>query len=269
MGFDSSYDVHVRKGLIIDKPWISLILSGQKTWEMRSNVTSHRGWFGLIWKGMGTVYGVARLTDVGIALAPAEMIETFEYHQIPEAMIRSGEVSKWNVPWKMADVRRLPVPVRYKHKNGAVTWVEFDDGVSHAISAQLNRIFSDTPSRPVQPAESKPFSDETFPKSLGKVEITQGNIDHDHIYLRSFFDRFPHDAIGGSNKSSKAPRNILVDWGADSWIETDLDGSKKFFRARSWIASFFQANNARAGDTVSVEEMSPYRYRVRLHKRPA
>lgn len=54
----------VDKALIIADPWISLILSGQKDWEMRSTSASHRGWFGLVWKGLGAVYGVARLVDV-------------------------------------------------------------------------------------------------------------------------------------------------------------------------------------------------------------
>jgi hypothetical protein len=38
----------VGKGLVIDKPWISLILAGQKDREMRSTTASHRGWFALI-----------------------------------------------------------------------------------------------------------------------------------------------------------------------------------------------------------------------------
>ncbi|MBD8246954.1 ASCH domain-containing protein [Xanthomonas campestris] len=42
------------KGLVIDEPWISLILSGQKTWEMRSRATSIRGRIALIKKGSGT-----------------------------------------------------------------------------------------------------------------------------------------------------------------------------------------------------------------------
>lgn len=80
----------VRKGLVIDQPWISMILAGQKDWEMRSSSTSHRGWFGLIWKGMGSIYGVARLVDVGSKLDPDAMVAAFEHHQIPEELIRSG-----------------------------------------------------------------------------------------------------------------------------------------------------------------------------------
>ena len=51
------------KGLIIDEPWIGFILSGRKTWEMRSRNTQIRGRIGLIRKGSKMVVGVADLVD--------------------------------------------------------------------------------------------------------------------------------------------------------------------------------------------------------------
>src|SRR5947209_18338036 len=47
------------KALIIREPWIGHILSGAKTWEMRTSKTSLRGRIGLIRKGSGVVVGVA------------------------------------------------------------------------------------------------------------------------------------------------------------------------------------------------------------------
>lgn len=255
----------VDKALVIADPWISLILSGQKNWEMRSTSASHRGWFGLIWKGLGAVYGVARLVDVKPPQSPEQMIEAYERHRIPKEMIRSGEVAAWNTPWVLADVRRLTTPVRYRHKNGAVTWVNLQDDVSEAIVRQLN----DAPAfqAPLTSLAAAPSAvDKRDAKVIGQVEITQGNIDHHHIYLRGFFDRFPADSVGGSNRAAKALREISVDWGQDiAW--TDLDGSKKFFRGRGWIESFFRLNEAKAGDVVTVEETASYQYRMRLLKR--
>lgn len=257
--------ISIDKALVVADPWISLILSGQKDWEMRSTSTAHRGWFGLVWKGLGAVYGVARLVDVRSAQSPEQLINAFERHRIPEEMIRSGEVATWNTPWVLADVQRLTTPIRYRHKNGAVTWVNLDDDVSDAILRQLNakHAHSDPLTAPSAPPSTK---EKRLERVVGEVEITQGNIDHNHIYLRSFFDRFPADAVGGSNKAARALREISVDWGQDI-IWTDLDGSKKFFRARGWIGSFFQINKAEAGDMVVVEETEPYQYRVRLTKR--
>lgn len=102
----------------------------------------------------------------------------------------------------------------------------------------------------------------SFP--IGTTVITQGNIDHDHIYLRGFFDRFPADVIGGSNRSSAARREIAVDWGGGTVVMTDLDGVKRFFRKRGWIREFFEQHAVCAGDEVAVEEVAPYHYRLRL-----
>jgi hypothetical protein len=85
-------------------------------------------------------------------------------------------------------------------------------------------------------------------RHIGTTEITQGNIDNNHIYLRSFFEKFPADAIGGSNRASAAQREIAVDWGGATVVMTDLDGQKKFFRKRGWIREFFERQGARAGD---------------------
>jgi DNA polymerase-3 subunit epsilon len=104
-------------------------------------------------------------------------------------------------------------------------------------------------------------------RHIGTTEITQGNINHSHIYLRSFFEKFPADAIGGSNRASVAQREIAVDWGGGTVVMTDLDGEKKFFRKRGWIREFFERHGVRAGDMVTVEEVAPYSYRVALQRR--
>ena len=318
--------MRITKGLIVADPWIGYILDGTKDWEMRSSGVSHRGWFGLIRKGTSAIYGVARLIDVGTQLSPTELIGTFERHRIPEHMIRSGEVAKWNTPWKLANVRRLDQPVSYRHKSGAVTWVELDDVAIDGLSRQLGDEISTINAEANMPLVSVPESDrsraaatvkvdvsyrgrtlrigiewddgnpgdaapatlaqaepvalEAQPRPaavtvasrtetgrlIGEVEITEGNIANNHIYLRSFFDRFPADAIGGSNKAMRAKRDLTIEWGGAEPVQTDLDGQKRFFRARGWIGAFYQLHRAKAGDRVVVEEIAPYRYRVSLRR---
>lgn len=119
----------------------------------------------------------------------------------------------------------------------------------------------------VSPIPPDPVANRFANRIIGTTEITQGNIDNNHIYLRSFFEKFPADAIGGSNRASAARREIAVDWGGDTVVMTDLDGTKRFFRKRSWIREFFLRNNIRAGDRVIVEEVAPFRYRVALQPR--
>jgi ASCH domain-containing protein len=129
--------MNVVRGLIIADPWISYILDGKKTWEMRSGPTNVRGAFALIRKETGAICGVATLAGVGWALPASQMLETCHLHQIPAQMIRSGMAVKWNIPWILTDVRRLETPVRYDHPSGAVTWVDLADDVSQEIAAQL------------------------------------------------------------------------------------------------------------------------------------
>lgn len=126
--------MEITRGLIIAEPWIEYILDGSKIWEMRSTATSHRGWFGLIRKGSGQIHGIARLVDCGKPLTPEEMMATTQHHCIPARMIGSGKIGKWVVPWQLEDVRRLPVPVDYQHRSGAVTWVNFDQAVRDTLT---------------------------------------------------------------------------------------------------------------------------------------
>ncbi len=125
------------KALIIDDPWISHILDGSKTWEMRSRPTKIRGQFGLIKKGSGAISGVATLVGCGEPLPPDAMIRAFDKHRIPEQMIRSGQVAKWNCPWFLSTILKLLQPVPYRHKPGAVTWVNLEPEVAAAVRAQL------------------------------------------------------------------------------------------------------------------------------------
>lgn len=285
--------MRIAKGLIIADPWIGYLLDGSKTWEMRSSATSHRGWFGLIRKGTGAVSGVAKLAEVGMPLSPSEMIASFERHRIPEHMIRSGEVAKWNVPWKLTDVRPLDRPVPYRHKSGAVTWVELNeeaiDGITAALRGDLTESIvpsrmrdmeEDADMRPVTVSQSlhalqraaaataSPGAAPRSPQWIGEIEVNDANLRNNHFYLRPLIDKFPSDVIGGSSKASKAKGEVVIDWGGPEPVRTDIDGQdKKFFRARGWIGAFYKLHGARAGDFVVIEETAPSRYRVSLKRR--
>ena len=273
--------INVTKGLIIDNPWIDFILDGDKTWEMRSTNASFRGWFGLIKKGTGAIWGVARMVDCLPSLTPEEMIANYDKHLIPDAMIRSGQVAKWNTPWVLADVKPLVTPISYKHRSGAVIWVDLTPDVTAAIASQFGGPQFEPVSAPTSPISEPVIVGSNAPKPsppkqygvddnlIGQVTLTAGNITHSHIYLRSFFHRFPSDAIGGSNKSLRAAKTIYVHWGTAKPVETDLDGKKKFFRSRELVKRFFEDTGAESGDIVLVEQLAPYIYCLTLKKAEA
>ncbi|WP_417524084.1 3'-5' exonuclease [Marinovum sp.] len=101
---------------------------------------------------------------------------------------------------------------------------------------------------------------------IGKAKLTEGNIKNNHIYLRDFFNAFPADVVGGSNMETAARKTISVEWGGGSVAITDLDGKKKIFRKRGWIREFFARTGANAGDTVLVETVGPYSYKVTVQR---
>jgi hypothetical protein len=123
------------KGLIIDEPWISLIVTGEKTWEMRSRNTNMRGRIGLIRKGSKTVIGLADLIDTLPKLPRSELRASFAKHRVPESEI--DEDLKWSTAWVLQRARSLPEPVPYRHPAGAVIWVNLDPKVAAVIEQQL------------------------------------------------------------------------------------------------------------------------------------
>lgn len=95
-----------------------------------------------------------------------------------------------------------------------------------------------------------------------EIELTQGNINNDHLYLSSVIEFFPPDSIGGSNDSSLAPRALEVHSGISSPVRTDIVGDKKIFRRRAWVGEFFEVHNLAAGDRVVIEKTGIDRYHV-------
>jgi hypothetical protein len=111
------------KGLIIRDPWITKILRGTKTWEMRGKPTGYRGAVALIRQGTGLVVGIAEITDSLPALDLARYHATRDRHGIP--VERDAEVLRagWVCPWVLENVRVLKRSVASTQKPGAVTWV--------------------------------------------------------------------------------------------------------------------------------------------------
>jgi hypothetical protein len=111
------------RALIVREPWISVILEGGKTWEMRSKRANIRGRVGLIQQGTGAVVGVATLVD---CLSPISREAYASYHQrhaIPPNMQEECVQRGWVIPWVLQATERLTAPVPYKAKSGQQDWV--------------------------------------------------------------------------------------------------------------------------------------------------
>lgn len=106
--------------LIIKKPWIDYILSGQKIWEIRGTSTKKRGKIELIQSKSGSVVGCCDLVDC-IKLDLEMYINSIDKHCIGHAKVLPY---KSTFAWVIANPIRYEKPKSYKHPNGAVIWVK-------------------------------------------------------------------------------------------------------------------------------------------------
>ena len=96
----------------------------------------------------------------------------------------------------------------------------------------------------------------------GIIELTQGNLNNDHLYLTSIMELFPATSIGGSSEAECAPQRLEVHSGIGVPVLTDIAGDKKIFRKRAWVGEFFATHQLKAGDSVVIERTGPHRYHV-------
>lgn len=125
------------KALIIRSPYIGWILDGDKTWELRSRPTLHRGRIGLIEKGTGTIVGVTNLVDSLPPLSSEGFAESRDRHRIPEKLDTAVIEAGWVYPWVFQDSRRLTTPVFAKLKRGQVIWVSLENDIILALSRSM------------------------------------------------------------------------------------------------------------------------------------
>src|ERR1700756_5608293 len=89
----------VTRGLIIQEPWVSLLLSGKKTWELRKDRTLLRERVALIRQGTGLMVGVGTIVDSLEPLTRKRMFETIDQHQVPSEQIGGGPKGGWGGTW--------------------------------------------------------------------------------------------------------------------------------------------------------------------------
>lgn len=116
-------DVAISHALIIREPWVSLILSGKKTWEIRGSNTARRGRIGLIRSRSLSVVGHCVLQDSIGPLELDDLLKFTEKHRIPrDELLSAGLPYRRTFAWIMADPVYFETPRPYRHRSGAVIW---------------------------------------------------------------------------------------------------------------------------------------------------
>ena len=93
------------------------------------------------------------------------------------------------------------------------------------------------------------------------IELTQGNLNNNHLYLSSVIDLFPFESIGSPNESELGAQ-LEIHCGIAEPVFTDIAGDKKIFRKRSWVGEFFQSHALSAGSRVIIERTGANRYHI-------
>ena len=106
-------------GLIIKKKWLDLILSGEKTIELRSRDTTKRGPVALIESGSGLIRGEVTLFNT--YKLPQGMLSVYQYCHRVEDLSEIKYPVVW--AWCVRSPVRYAEPIPYTHPRGAVVWV--------------------------------------------------------------------------------------------------------------------------------------------------
>jgi len=106
--------------LIIMKDPMDEILSGKKTWEIRSRNCHKRGLIALIESKSGTIVGTAEIVD---SIGPLSIAEYNRNLDKSRDIKRRRDTKDDNYyAWVLKNAKRFKEPVKYKHKNGIITW---------------------------------------------------------------------------------------------------------------------------------------------------
>lgn len=128
---------HPKVALVIKAEPLEKILTGRKTWEMRTQNTNKRETVALAQKGTGMIFGIADIIDSRGPLGDATMLSAIALHGIESQRIGTPEISNYRFAWVLANVRCLKYPVPYTHTKGAQSFVRIDSDTTRAIRSNI------------------------------------------------------------------------------------------------------------------------------------
>jgi hypothetical protein len=118
--------------LVVAEPWASLLVDGDKTWELRTTSTKVRGPIGIAAKGTGTIIGTVELVDVDGPFTSDEIAPYERLHRVPASSTSTYSGPKGLHAWEVTGAMRFETPVPYRHPQGAVIWVRLDPPIEIA-----------------------------------------------------------------------------------------------------------------------------------------
>jgi predicted transcriptional regulator len=113
--------MNAKLGLIVKEPYASLIVSGEKTWEIRKRRTNVRGEIFII--SNGKILGRVRLVDVLGPFTAEELAEHSDKHRVSYDVLKDYAKGCKLYAWVLKDAERFEEPMEVKIPKGAQVWV--------------------------------------------------------------------------------------------------------------------------------------------------
>ena len=110
-----------KKALIVKKHWADLILSKDKTWEIRGSATKRRGWIHLAESAAGGKIVGRVFVEDSLPIKRKDFAKHFKRHCVADMKV----VAYARIfAWVLSKAERFEKPFSYKPKPGAVIWVD-------------------------------------------------------------------------------------------------------------------------------------------------
>jgi hypothetical protein len=95
------------------------------------------------------------------------------------------------------------------------------------------------------------------------IRLTQGGLDNNYLSLAEHLDFFPAVSIGAPTIQDGEGALLTLHFaGLPETVKTDIAGRHKIFRRRDPWRRFFAHHRLIEGDSLAIERLSPYEYRV-------
>ncbi len=109
-------------GLIVREPYASLIVDGQKTWEIRKRKTHHRGPLGILTGGL--LIGQAEVVGVEGPFTVEDLLPHWDKHRAEEAFLRAYAKEAPLYAWVLKNAFRYEKPLVVPRRPGRVIFVD-------------------------------------------------------------------------------------------------------------------------------------------------
>lgn len=244
---------------VLLKPYLDLVLTGEKTVECRLTQQALAP-FELIepgdriyFKQSSGPYRATAITDEALFERDLTPRRVEEIKRDYNEFIR-GEEEFW----------RIKRNSRYL----TLIWLREVQPISVGpeIPPLQGRAWTSLPDDPAWRREWRQDESESF-----TVEITEGNLRNNTVYVTHVMDRFPKWAFGGRSRNDAArPLSLLLHDGPT--LETDIVHQRKLIRSRSW-GPWFQRHGVCPGDRIVFTPLDEGTYfvglvRAETEKRP-